>query len=183
MNACNPISRTKLWLENWVVALNLCPFARAPLQHKTIRFSLYEGKDEARLIERVLEECHILGAATRQEHETTLLIAPHCCADFEDYLSVLQVAEQVVSDTGWQGEIQLASFHPHYAFADVSQSASQNYSNRSPYPIFHLLREASISEARERMPDLSAIPQANVERLEAMGRDQLLALYHAAISA
>ncbi len=179
----DPIMITQRWVKQWVVGLNLCPFARVPLQKGRIRYRLFEGRDEADLLTVLMDECKKLDAAEQNDFETTLIIAPHCGLDFDDYLGILNTAGLLMSDAGWDGTLQVASFHPDYVFEGTAADANENYSNRAPYPIFHLLKEASIDWARQHFDDLEAIPYANIKRLEGMTRAQLLTLFRSVISA
>lgn len=164
----------RAWLETVVIGLDLCPFAAKPFRQDGIRFSICRSVDTARGLERLIEECRHLD--TDLSINTTLLIYPHSLHEFDDYLDFLSLAETLLSEQGYDGIYQLASFHPDYCFADSDSDDPANYTNRSPYPILHLLREDSISEAIERHPDPENIPRRNIAFVRNLGKSHLHAL-------
>ena len=171
------IAATQRWIERAVIGLNLCPFAHAPFARKRIAFSVSHARDADALDADLRDALHTLSATDARVCETTLLIHPFAMTDFSDYNDFLGVAERTVRSLGLQGEIQIASFHPHYRFADVAEDAIENYSNRSPYPILHLLREASITQASTSMTDTDNIYRRNMETLRTLGINGWRALW------
>jgi hypothetical protein len=163
------IAATIAWVEKAVIGLELCPFASAVHLSKRIRFTVTEARTAEDLLEALESELRLLHAADPAEIETTLLIHPSAMADFLDFNDFLDEAEHSVSRLGLTGEIQVASFHPQYQFADVARDDITNYTNRSPYPILHLLREASVERAVEAYDDPSEIYEKNVETLRRLG--------------
>ena len=163
------IAATRRWLERAVIGLNLCPFARAVQAKAQIRYAVTEASDEPALLEALIAEMHALMAADPARIDTTLLIHPRVLGDFADYNDFLSIADAALADQGLEGELQIASFHPHYRFAGTKANDVTNATNRSPYPILHLLREASVERAVAAFPDPDAIVQRNIETLERLG--------------
>lgn len=164
-----PIEHTQRWLETAVIGLNLCPFAKAVHAKQQIRYVLTDACTEEALLADLLHELELLYDADPDQVETTLLIHPHVLADFADYNQFLDVADAAVSELDMDGEIQVASFHPDYQFADSGPHDIENYSNRAPYPTLHLLRETSVARAVEAFPDAGLIYQRNIATLRALG--------------
>jgi hypothetical protein len=164
------IERTRRWIESIVIGLNLCPFAQRVFAGDKIRYQVSAATTEAELLRDLTEELNQLAATPIETVETTLLIHPNVFNDFLDYNDFLDVAEQRLAELDLDGVIQIASFHPDYRFADTEADAVENYTNRSPYPMLHLLREASIDATAENEEALLDIPQRNIETLRALGR-------------
>lgn len=165
------IAATRQWLERAVIGLNLCPFARAPYIKQRVRFRVSAATSEDELVADLAEELGILAAADVDGIETTLLIHPSVLQDFHDFNDFLEIAEATVTALGLDGELQVASFHPHYQFADTTPDAIENCTNRSPFPTLHLLRESSIDRAIEAIEDTDEIYRRNIETLRALGWD------------
>ena len=169
------IDRTRHWIETIVIGLNLCPFARRVFEGDKIRYTVSEAQDEVALLKDLERELRTLSDAPIAAIETTLLIHPNVLGDFLDYNDFLDPAERLIDDLGLTGIIQLASFHPDYQFADTNPDAAENYTNRSPYPMLHLLREESFDAITDDADELLEIPRRNVETLRALGRAAILA--------
>lgn len=165
------VARTRAWLEKAVIGLDLCPFARAVHVRDQIRYVVSEAETPEALLADLIGELQALAAADPGEIDTTLLIHPRVLADFLDYNDFLGVAEAAVEDLGLAGVLQVASFHPRYQFAGTGPDDIENYTNRSPYPILHLLREESVERAVETFPDTSRIYEKNIETLRRLGRE------------
>jgi len=163
------VAATRAWLERAVIGLNLCPFAKAVHVKDQIRYAVSAAQTPEDLLADLVTELHILQAADAAEIDTTLLVHPGVLADFLDYNDFLELADAAVAREGLEGEIQLASFHPDYQFAGTLPDDVENCSNRSPYPMLHLLREASIARAVAAFPDASQIFQRNIEILRRLG--------------
>ncbi len=163
------IARSREWLERAVIGLNLCPFAKAVHVRGQIRWVVSSATTQEALLAELLDELQALYDADADTIETTLLIHPHVLGDFLDYNDFLDVADGAVSELGLDGEVQVASFHPDYQFADSDFDAIENYSNRSPYPTLHLLRESSIARAVAAFPDAEQIYGRNIETLRQLG--------------
>jgi hypothetical protein len=165
------IAATRDWLERAVIGLDLCPFARAPYIRNQIRYVVSDAETPEALLADLLSELRTLAAADPAEIETTLLIHPRVLGDFLDYNDFLDVADAALADLDLVGEIQIASFHPQYQFAGTEPDDIENYTNRSPYPILHLLREASVERAVAAFPDASKIYEKNQETLRRLGHE------------
>jgi hypothetical protein len=164
---------TRAWLQRVVIGLNLCPFAKAVEVKGQIRYVVSEAREPAALREALATELRALAAAEPELVDTTLLIHPLVLGDFLAYNDFLDDAEALVEELGLSGRIQIASFHPHYQFAGTAPDDIANYTNRSPYPMLHLLREASVSRALATFAQPSRIFENNIERLRALGHDGL----------
>jgi uncharacterized protein len=171
------IARSRLWLERAVIGLNLCPFAKAVHLRGQVRWVLSHATTEEDLLAELVHELNLLQDASVEEVETTLIVHPHVLDDFEDYNQFLDIADAAISELDLEGEIQVASFHPQYRFAGSEPDAIDDYSNRSPYPMLHLLREASIARAVAAFPDAERIYSRNIETLRAFGHAGWRALW------
>ena len=163
------IAATQLWLEKAVIGLNLCPFAKAVQVKQQIRYVVSDATSEEALLGDLLRELKFLQDADVNEVETTLLIHPKVLNDFLDYNDFLEIADAAVGELGLDGELQVASFHPDYQFAESGPDDIENYSNRAPYPTLHLLRESSIDAAVQAFPDAANIYEHNMETLRTLG--------------
>jgi hypothetical protein len=172
----NAISATQHWLEQAVIGLNLCPFARAVHVKQQIRWVESEARDAQALLDDLVRELQFLAAADAEVVDTTLLIHPHALTEFLDYNDFLDVADAAIEALGYTGALQVASFHPDYRFEGTAPDDVGNFTNRSPYPMLHLLREDSIARAVAAFPDVSAIYERNVETLHRLGADGWLKL-------
>ncbi len=163
------VAATREWVEKAVIGLNLCPFAKAVQVKNQIRYAVSSAESRDALLEDLLRELQELAVADPAAHDTTLLIHPLVLTDFLDYNDFLDIADRALAELGLEGEIQIASFHPHYQFAGTRPEDIDNYTNRSPYPCLHLLREASIERAVAAFPDASQIYERNIETLRRLG--------------
>ena len=167
--AAAAIAATRTWVERAVIGLNLCPFARAAHTGGKIRYVMTAAPDTGALIDALAAELEHLAEASPDEIETTLLIHPHVLQDFLDYNDFLEVADELVERLGLEGVVQVASFHPRYQFERTKPDDIENYTNRSPHPTLHLLREDSVERAVNSHPDADAIPLRNIETLKRIG--------------
>jgi uncharacterized protein len=167
---------TLAWVERVVVGLNLCPFARAPLEGGRLRVVVTMCEDPRELLTVVDDEIDVLLGADSTQIETTLLVHPKCLTEFDEDNDFLDHADHLLELRELTGIVQIASFHPEYRFVDSAIDDPANYTNRSPYPMLHLLRESSVSKAVESHPDIEGIPTANIAKLRAMSLAQLRAL-------
>lgn len=165
------LAATRRWLERAVIGLNLCPFAKAALARDQIRWVVSGATTEAELAGELALELERLAAADPARVDTTLLIHPGVLADFLDYNDFLDVADETVAALDLEGVLQVASFHPDYQFADADPDDVGNFSNRSPYPMLHLLREDSIARALDAFDDADRIGETNVATLRRLGID------------
>jgi uncharacterized protein len=165
-----PIEQTRRWLESAVIGLNLCPFAKAVTVREQIRFVASASSDTDALLDELVRELQFLRDTPAQSVDTTLLIVPTLLADFDDFLSFIDLAEVSLRLYGFVGEIQLAHFHPAYVFADADGDADlANFTNRSPWPTLHLIREASLEKATAAIPDAADIYERNITRARELG--------------
>ncbi len=165
----DPIGDTRRWLERAVIGLNLCPFAKAVVNKGQVRMVLSEARDEEALLAELGEELVRLRDTPAAEVDTTLIVHPQVLGDFLDYNDFLDTADALVEELGLEGVLQVASFHPQYQFADSGPDDIANFTNRSPWPTLHLLREDSVSRAVEAFPDPDAIVDRNVDTLQKLG--------------
>ncbi len=163
-------AETLAWVDKAVIGLNLCPFARAVRMKSQIRCVVSEATDVEALLSALCSEAQLLRDTDPMLCETTLLVHPQLLGDFADYNDFLDLAEEALSQMGCDGELQLASFHPHYQFAGTEVDDVTNATNRSPYPTLHLLREASIDRAVQAFPDAEAIYEVNLRTMELLGQ-------------
>jgi hypothetical protein len=171
------IEATRLWLERAVIGLNLCPFAKAVHKKGQVRYVVSEATQPLQLHADLVRELEFLRDTDPETVDTTLLIHPHVLDDFLDYNEFLEVADETVADLGLEGDIQVASFHPAFQFEGTAPDDITNYTNRSPYPTLHLLREASIDRAVAAFPEASKIFEANMETLDRLGIEGWRALF------
>jgi hypothetical protein len=169
--AARALEATRRWLEVAVIGLNLCPFAKAVHVRRQIRWAVTAADSRDTLLAELHHELVLLADADPQAVDTTLLIHPEAMTDFIDYRFFLDDAQRVLRKLGLEGTLQIASFHPDYEFADAAPDDVANFSNRSPHPMLHLLREASIDRAVAAYPDAEAIYGRNVETLRALGHE------------
>ena len=165
------IATTKLWLERAVIGLNLCPFAKGVHTKNLIRYVVSEARTTEELLQDLLNEYEILAESDATRIDTTLLIHPYVLTDFLDYNDFLEVADTALVEVDLDGELQVASMHPNYQFANTEPDDISNYTNRSPYPTLHLLREASIEQAVAAFPDASRIFDHNIETMRRLGHE------------
>jgi len=156
-----------------IVGLNLCPFAGREVRRKTIRYTVTDARTEDDLLAALFEEFKHLD--NHPDTETTLLIHPHALTNFSAYNQFLNMADALLAGAGLEGTYQIASFHPEYRFAGTAISDPENHTNRSPYPLLHVLRESSV-EAATTSTDTSTIPERNIALMNEMGNAKLEAL-------
>ena len=158
------------WLERAVIGLNLCPFAKAVHVKGQVHYAVHLPEDDdAGLLDALLAEAQALVERPASERDTTLLMAPHTLADFLDFNDFTARAERRLARAGFEGTLQLASFHPRFQFGGTEPDDIGNATNRAPYPTLHLLREESIDRAVEAFPEAEAIFERNIETLESLG--------------
>ena len=177
MNQQDVVSSVHRWVASVVVELNLCPFAKRELVKERIRFVVTDTIDEIGLLQALETELQHLN--DNPDTETTLLIHPLVLTNFADYNQFLEIADALIEQMNLDGIYQIASFHPQYQFADTHLDDAENYSNRSPYPLLHILREDSLEQVIEEYPDTASIPDQNIKLLNNMGANKLRALLEA----
>ena len=165
------ISQTQKWLNTVIIEHSICPFAKREFVNNTIHYEIIECNGANNSTEQQLEQlilnCEKLD--NDETVETSLLIFPNSLSDFDDYLDFAEIAEALMHKQGYEGIYQLASFHPQYCFDGSDENDASNYTNRSPYPMLHILREASLEKALESYPNPESIPERNIELTRNLG--------------
>ena len=167
------VNITRRWINSFIVDLNLCPFARREVMRNSMRFTVFEDSDPANILHALSEEITLLHNSP--EIETSFLILPAGMPDFRDFNDFIYAAESLTEALGWEGRYQLVGFHPQYQFANTEPDDAENYTNRSPFPMLHILRESSVSDAVATTHDTALIPQRNIATLGDLGTTVLKA--------
>lgn len=165
------------WVESVVVDLNLCPFAKRELTNNRVRFAVTDATTEEQLLMALEDELELLN--NDPSVETTLLVHPNALQDFFDYNQFLSLADGLLVQMKLEGVYQIASFHPNYQFGGTDRDDVENYTNRSPYPMLHVIREESLERAIADFPDVDQVPARNIELMNGLGKDKLAALLQA----
>ena len=165
----NPIKETQDWLIKAVIGLNLCPFAKSVHIKEQIRYVVSEARSVEALLEELARELEYLAEVSPNKTDTTLLIHPYVLQDFLEYNDFLDLADNLLEDLKLDGELQIASFHPDYQFADTEFDDITNFTNRAPYPTLHLIREDSIDKAVEAFPEAETIYETNMATMKKLG--------------
>ncbi|WP_196597849.1 DUF1415 domain-containing protein [Aliivibrio fischeri] len=165
------------WLEDVVIGLNLCPFAAKPNRNKQIKIFVSEATTEEALLEDILQELMNLDSKTAEELETTLVAIPNMLQDFMDYNFFLDWVDALIKQQEWEGIYQIATFHPDYCFGDAEPEDDENLTNRSPYPVLHLIREESMEKVLKHYPNPEAIPDTNIARVEELTLEERRKLF------
>ena len=174
MNTESVVITTEHWIDALVGGLNLCPFANATRRKGLLKIAVAQDSTEMACLQLLSEEAALLEAA--DEQATTLLVLPQGFEQFDDYLDLLALAEALLEDLGYTGILQIASFHPNYQFEGTQSDDVSNWTNRAPFPILHLLKEASVTLAVDAHPDPDSIPENNIQTLEKLGLTGVLEL-------
>lgn len=157
----NPVEACKQWVEKVVIGHNFCPFAKPEYDKGRVRFVLSETTEVEAGLEALIKECERLDDSA--DIETTLIIYSNLCVDFEDFLDFVEMANQLIEMQGYEGVYQLAHFHPDYCFEGEDENDAANYTNRSPWPMLHLIREVSMENVLKSYPDPESIPENNIK--------------------
>jgi hypothetical protein len=155
------LEQCRQWVEKVIVACNFCPFAKKEVVRNTIRYQLLASENMSEVLHRLVEECVYLDE--HPEIETTLVVLPEGFDAFEDFLELIDMSDQLLQMQGYEGIYQFAHFHPKYCFADALQDDPANYTNRSPAPMLHLIREESMERAIANYPGAEDIPERNIQ--------------------
>jgi hypothetical protein len=169
VDAQRVIEETRIWLERAVIGLNLCPFAKSVHVKGQIHYAVSQAQTAAELLDDLVIELNALLTYAPSIRDTTLLIAPDCLADFLDFNDFLRMADQALIDLDLDGVLQIANLHPNYQFAGTSVNDITNFTNRSPHPTLHLLREESIDRAVQAFPEAETIFERNMQTMERLG--------------
>ena len=161
------IAQTKKWITNVVIACNFCPFAAREIKRNTVNYIVETSNDISTCLQTFIDECMRMDEDDKTE--TSFIIYPATFAGFEDYLDFVSLAEALLEKEDYEGIYQVASFHPQYCFDDVDEDDASNFTNRSIYPMLHILREESIEKALENYPDTDDIPEKNIAFTKAKG--------------
>ena len=170
------VADTVVWLERAVIGLNLCPFAKSVHVRRQVHYAVSRAQTSAQLLTALNDELKAMAALDASVRDTTLLMASGCMHDFSEFNDFLVLADRALADSGLDGVIQIASLHPQYQFAGTAADDITNFTNRSPYPTLHLLREASIDRAVQAFPNPEAIFQHNMQTMEKLGLEGWIAL-------
>ncbi|VAW79860.1 hypothetical protein MNBD_GAMMA15-1860 [hydrothermal vent metagenome] len=165
------IQQTRRWVKDVIVAHSFCPFAGREVERDSIRYTVCPESKVPAALEALIDECVLLDDDSHIE--TTLVVYPGGFEVFEDYLDFSALAEALLVEQGYEGVYQLATFHPDYLFSDSSEDDPANYTNRSPYPVLHILREASLETAIDGHPDPEGIPERNISYARKLGLNVL----------
>jgi hypothetical protein len=201
----------RLWVERFVVGINLCPFARPFVMGSAganIRYVLVNSHGATALHAAALDETSRAGqpsggrtknpsiktqhrVAVRRcagkilaeaeelangtsPHSTTLNIVPEF-TNFDAFLDLAEVIESLIESKDLRDSVQVATFHPRYCFADASDARDVgNWTNRSPFPVIHLIRSEDVSKGIEEFNGKTdLIWRRNVKAMERIGVDKL----------
>ncbi|MFW1430331.1 DUF1415 domain-containing protein [Vibrio parahaemolyticus] len=165
------------WLNDVVIGLNLCPFAAKPQRNKQIKIFVSEATQEETLLEDILLQLIELSTTEPEKLETTLVVVPNMLQDFWDYNFCIDWVEGLIKQQDWEGIFQVATFHPDYCFGGAAPEDDENLTNRSPYPIFHLIREESMEKVLKHYPDPESIPDTNIARVSALSEEERKKLF------
>ncbi|EJG0886643.1 TPA: DUF1415 family protein [Vibrio parahaemolyticus] len=165
------------WLNDVVIGLNLCPFAAKPQRNKQIKIFVSEATQEETLLEDILLQLIELSTTEPEKLETTLVVVPNMLQDFWDYNFCIDWVEGLIKQQDWEGMFQVATFHPDYCFGGAAPEDDENLTNRSPYPIFHLIREESMEKVLKHYPDPESIPDTNIARVSALSEEERKKLF------
>lgn len=165
------------WLNDVVIGLNLCPFAAKPQRNQQIKIFVSQANREEELLQDILDQLLELDTKEAQELETTLVVVPNMLDDFMDYNFFIDWVEALIRQQDWEGIFQVATFHPQYCFAGTCPEDDENLTNRSPYPIFHLIREQSMEKVLKHYPNPEAIPEINIQRVSQLSPAERKALF------
>ncbi|ASI96180.1 MULTISPECIES: DUF1415 domain-containing protein [Vibrio] len=165
------------WLNDVVIGLNLCPFAAKPQRNKQIKIFVSEASQEEALLEDILLQLIELSNTEPEKLETTLVVVPNMLQDFWDYNFFIDWVEGLIKQQDWEGIFQVATFHPDYCFGGAEPEDDENLTNRSPYPVFHLIREESMEKVLKHYPDPESIPDTNIARVSALSEEERKKLF------
>ncbi|MGL6027495.1 MAG: DUF1415 domain-containing protein [Vibrio sp.] len=171
------IQQVEHWLNQVVIGLNLCPFAAKPQRNQQIKIYVSTAKDEETLLQDIYDQLLELDTTEPQQLETTLVVVPNFLDDFVDYNFYIDWVEALIHQQDWDGVFQVATFHPDYCFAGSDPEDAENLTNRSPYPIFHLIREQSMEKVLQHYPNPEAIPEINIARVSSLSAEQRQQLF------
>jgi hypothetical protein len=161
------IQQTKNWVKQVVIGLNFCPFANKVVSQQAVRYVVSSDTEIKKCINLLIKECYFLNK--HSSTSTTLIIFCNAFTNFDEYLKLVKQAEVAIKKNSFEGIYQVASFHPNYCFADADENDAANYTNRSPYPMLHIIREEEIDEAIDKYPNADEIPERNIQLARTKG--------------
>jgi len=171
------IKETKSWLEKVVIGLNLCPFASKPYLQNQIRFFVSNANNEIEILQDLEDELKFLAKEDKKQTETTVFILASALQEFYDYNQFLNFADSLLNQLNLVGDIQIATFHPNYQFGGTEPKDAENLTNRSPYPILHLIREESLEQALRHYHHPEKIPENNIKKVKSLTQKQKIELF------
>jgi hypothetical protein len=163
------IQLTQNWIQQFVINLNLCPFAKHPFKTDRIRYTVFEGSDLESFLKTIVQEVEFIKNTEPNICETSLLIHPNIFNDFQEYWDFQDTTDELLEEYDEDAIVQIATFHPNYRFEDTAKNAPENYTNRSPFPMLHFLREDSVSKAVDTYPNIDDIPSNNINKMNQLG--------------
>ncbi len=175
MDSQPAVSATVKWLKTFIIEFNICPFASQVESQNSIRFQLVKETDVEKRLTAVIAEYDFLDS--HPETATTLVIFSNGLSCFNEYLDFFDISQQLLIQRGYEGVYQLASFHPDYCFAGSHQDDAANFTNRSPFPMLHIIREESIEKALQHYPNPEQIPDRNIELTRQLGLETLKKIF------
>lgn len=175
------VSQTQKWVKNIVIGLNFCPFANQEYKNNTIRYQVSDTKDLSVAMMQMYEECLFLDE--NPSTATTLIIFSEGFKSFDEYLFLVDLCEQLLRKQKYEGIYQIATFHPDYVFEGEDKDDPSNFTNRSPYPMLHLLREDQLELAIDKFPDTELIPERNIKLSKEIGLEKMKSLLAACLEA
>nr|WP_093323872.1 DUF1415 domain-containing protein [Shimia haliotis] len=170
------VKSTRLWLEQMVVRLNLCPFSSSVIARNQVRYAVCDAESDTQQKQFFLNELQRLLGTNEHDIATSLLMFTQGLEEFEDFLSVLDWFQWLLEQVELTEHVQLASFHPQYLFEGVAADDLSHFTNRSPYPTIHLLRQDQMSKALAHVSNPEQIYLDNIKALKKLGRQRVEAI-------
>jgi hypothetical protein len=171
------IKTVKNWIEQFIIGYNICPFARKVFITERIKYVVNSSTDDEIILQAFLQELQWLNTTPAKKIDTTLFILTNAFPDFDHYLNFIYVIETMIEQLNYEGIYQVATFHPIYQFDGTQLTDAENFTNRSPFPIIHILREESVEKAIENYPNPEEIPKRNIALMNEMGVEKLRTLF------
>jgi len=165
------ISQTKKWIKTVIIAMNICPFARQEVERDRVHYRVVRETELELCLQALIDEC--IDLSSSDDIETSLIVFPETFSLFDDYLDFVEISNDLLIDQGYEGIYQLASFHPNYSFANSEKDDPANYTNRSVYPMLHVIREASLEKALKNYPHPERIPENNIKLTRQLGLEKM----------
>lgn len=177
MDNSQVIKTVQNWVEEFIIGYNICPFAKKVFVTLRIKYILNTSTNDEQILQAFLKELQWLSTTDSKEIDTTLFILTNAFLDFEHYLNFIHIIEVMIEQLDYEGVFQVATFHPNYQFEGTQPTDAENFTNRAPFPIIHILREESVEKAIENYPNPEAIPERNIDLMNKMGAEKLNAIF------